>query len=148
MNADAQEREAIRACLAKFIAQRSGIDARDYFSDWRDKDGIAALRSDQFTVRRDGQEARRLLSYVHIWTVDPRHLKSAFRGAFAGRLSWDGKGLDYTPGQYFATEYRAAACAVLALAIWRHWREDCGVSDVRERAKREFGRGIASRWFN
>jgi hypothetical protein len=39
-------------------------------------------------------------------------------------LSWDGKRLDYTTGQYWPTEYRRAAAAVLASALWSYWR-DC-----------------------
>lgn len=57
--------------------------------------------------------------------------------------------VEYTTGQYFPTEYRKAACAVLAQAIWDHWRHDCGTGDdIRRRARREFGRSIASTWFN
>ncbi|HEY4356011.1 MAG TPA: hypothetical protein VGN16_09710 [Acidobacteriaceae bacterium] len=74
--------------------------------------------------------------------------------------------LDYCTGQYWPTEYRRAACAVLASAIWYWWREECmpeptTVDDgnkrydnlsagdfLRRNARREFGRGIQSRWFN
>jgi hypothetical protein len=91
--------------------------------------------------------------------------------------------IDYCTGQYFPTEYRRAACAVLASALWEYTREHCSPRGTeRERhvqhgsatnlpmstetqwklgAKwmspgdwlrahfaREFGRGIASRWFN
>ena len=47
--------------------------------------------------------------------------------AFSGRLSFvvkDGKceGITYCAGQYFPTEYRRAACAVMAAVIWEHYR--------------------------
>ena len=32
--------------------------------------------------------------------------------------------LDYCTGQYWPTEYRAAACVVLASALWAYWRAD------------------------
>lgn len=67
------------------------------------------------------------------------------RVSFAGRLSWDGKTLDYCTGQYFCTEYRAAACAGLSLALRRYWRAD-GI-DVQTMAQQCLGRGIAARWF-
>lgn len=75
--------------------------------------------------------------------------------------------LEYCTGQYWPTEYRRAVCAVLASAIWYWWREKCmplgftehpadpprydGLSAgdyLRRNARREFGRAIASRWFN
>jgi hypothetical protein len=56
--------------------------------------------------------------------------------------------VDYTTGQYFPTEYRNAACAVLAQA-WRSYWRDCGydADRIRKAARATFGRGIASRWF-
>lgn len=72
--------------------------------------------------------------------------------AFSGRLSIverDGKvALDYCTGQYFPTEYRAAACAVCASILWTYWRDGAKDSDaVRKIARNALGRGIASRWF-
>lgn len=148
------ERDDILDCLAAFIGQRSGIVTRDYASDWRDKDGLAALRSDQAKIARDGKQARELLASVRRRSITADDLKAALRDAFSGRLSWDGeaKRLDYCTGQYFATEYRAAVCSVLATAMWRYWRsdmpDDCTADDIRRKARAEFGRAIASRWFN
>jgi hypothetical protein len=83
--------------------------------------------------------------------------------------------ISYCVGQYFPTEYRKAVCSVLASAMWAYWREHClpqptyihhgdannlpmttesrysGLSAgdyLRKTARREFSRGIASRWFN
>jgi hypothetical protein len=84
--------------------------------------------------------------------------------------------IDYCTGQYFPTEYRRAVCAVLASALWEYTREHvmktaanrvC-VKDsedqtyyspithrpvsagdwLRAHFRKEFGRGIASRWFS
>lgn len=86
----------------------------------------------------------------------------------------DGKvGVSYVTGQYFPTEYRAAVCAVCASALWTYFRANMPKPDgkrmagagsfryeietyaglsagdyLRRQARREFGRGIASRWFN
>lgn len=83
--------------------------------------------------------------------------------------------LDYCTGQYWPTEYRRAVCAVLSSVIWAWMRDECmpeptivrthddsngtlehkvyggGLSAgdyLRKAARREFGRGMASRWFN
>lgn len=74
--------------------------------------------------------------------------------------------VDYCTGQYFPTEYRAAACAVLAAVLWSYFRANMPQPDssdregnpryaglsagdyLRKQARREFGRGITSRWFN
>lgn len=67
--------------------------------------------------------------------------------------------LKYCTGQYWPTEYRAAACAVLASALWAYWRDCCpddeaarrGLSPgswVRCTARRELGAPLARRWFD
>ena len=150
---NATERAAILDCLAAFIAQRSGIDARDYFDNWRDREGVKAWQADRRENYREGREARAMLAFVRDRDgIDAAALKSAF-GAFSGRLAWTGEALDYTPGQNAATEYRAAACAVLARAIANYWRANMDDSGpkwprVQRLARDHFGRGLASRWFN
>ena len=75
--------------------------------------------------------------------------------AFSGRLEITERSdgaikIDYCTGQYFPTEYRKAACAVLAYSLWHYWR-DCGYDtyeQIQKQARAELGRGIASRWFN
>jgi hypothetical protein len=49
-------------------------------------------------------------------------LLAGFRG-YGGRLEWTGKGLQYTTGQYWPTEYRKAAAAVCASALWDYYRQ-------------------------
>ena len=145
------ERDNILEAMAAFIGQRSGLEACDYVRDWQDKAGREALASDRYQIARDGRHARTLLAAVRWRDIPADMLKGALKDAFSGRLSWDGKVLEYCTGQYFPTEYRKAACAVLATALWRYWRDDCGYDSadaIRKQACREFGRGIASRWFN
>ena len=81
--------------------------------------------------------------------------------------------LSYCTGQYFPTEYRRAVAAICAAALWDYIREQCmpaprrigddhgrdvylwqgaeylsGGDWLRRYFRREFGRSIASRWFD
>jgi hypothetical protein len=77
--------------------------------------------------------------------------------------------MDYCTGQYWPTEYRKAAAAVLASVLWDYFRDNMPAPDgkitrngfehdsikgmspgdyLRQTAKREFGRTIQARWFN
>lgn len=113
------ERDAILHALRRWIAQRPGLEFGNYGE-------VAAYRSEQRSIARDKREAETLLAYVERHpSIDAARLREAFRSAYSGRLSWDGTRLDYTTGQYWPTEYRRAACAVLASAIWDWLRDEC-----------------------
>ena len=165
------ERELILANLDAFVRQRSGLEYRDH-SD------ATSYRAEQRSITRDLHDYRTLRAAVQ-WRdgIDAAALKEAFR-AFSGRLTWKGKRLDYCIGQYFPTEYRKAACAVLASALWDYTRDKAmpepsgkltvtigkgefafttehdnvdGLSPgdwLRRYFRREFGRGLAARYFN
>ena len=77
--------------------------------------------------------------------------------AYSGRLKFTDRGVEYCAGQNWSTEYRAAACAVLSSVLRDFERERLSktVGDWRELAdimrknfRQQFGRGIASRWFD
>lgn len=148
------ERDAILNALQVFINQRPGLEFGNYGN-------AAAYRAEYRSIARDKRDALTLLSAVR-WresiTADD------IKAGFTGRLSWNGEGLEYCTGQYWPTEYRRAACAVLAAILWAYWR-DCanpatdgeptqqpGIINVggyiKKQAQREFGRTIARRWFN
>jgi hypothetical protein len=82
-----------------------------------------------------------------------------------------GIGIDYCTGQYVPTEYRRAVCAVMASVLWNWKRTQCMPAPtlhhntetgetvqrykglragdyMRAGFKREYGRGLAARWFN
>ncbi len=142
-------RAAILSGLRRFIAQRSGIDSRNYISGPGDVDGRAAFLSDYRGILRDGRDARRLLEYID--GRDSITADDIASRAHGGRLelSADRKEWHYTAGQYFAVEYRAAACRLLAGIIWDYLRDGQETADgIRRRARQLFGRGIAGRWFN
>ena len=143
-------KETILDALAKHIAQRSGIDARNYFSDWRDTEGRKAFAAEYREILREGRDARALLYAVRRSpSITVHDILAASKRAFSGCLSWNDEKQrwDYCTGQYFPTEYRAAACAVLASVLW-NWSERPTTDDKRKYFRGEFGRGIQSRWFN
>lgn len=163
------DKATILAMLDKFARQRPGLEFGNY-GDWK------AYRSELRSITRDLADVRQLMRAVELSGITAEQLKEAFR-AYSGRLTLtqqDGKyTLSYCIGQYFPTEYRKAVCAVLAAALWTYKRDFCmpegsrqGASEgvmlytlgggkghvsagewLRRSFARDFGRGIASRWF-
>ncbi len=139
-------KQAIIQALHKFISQRSGMDYRNYGER-------ESFMGDYRPILKHGRQARQLLREVELRdSITAEQIQAATR-AYCGRLQLverDGAvAVDYTTGQYFATEYRRAACAVLAQCLWDWLAKDCKDGhSIRKSARREFGRGIASDWFN
>ena len=160
----------ILQALRAFVAQRGGIDPRDYAS-------YASYRAESRSVTKDGGQARQLIRAVELSGITAEQLLAACRDAFSGRLQIVAKQqngetwavVDYCTGQYFATEYRKAVCAVCASALWHYVRSECmptiqyelnnenkpgtceglSVGDwLRRYFRREYGRAIATRWFD
>lgn len=167
----------IIALLDAWIRQRPGLEYGDYGD-------ITSYRAEVRSIGRDLAHARTLLRAVELSGITAEDLAAAFPRAYSGRLSLkthdDGKTwrLSYCTGQYWPTEYRRAACAVLASALWDYKREHCmpapcgkvtvtrGVGAfaheyeadsingqtpgdwLRSSFRREYGRGIANRWFD
>lgn len=145
----AEQINAINLCRA-FIAKRPSLDARDYIRDWRDVDGRAAYRRDARTINQHLKDARAMLNYCAANGVD---ITTALRVS-GERLFINADGaLEYHVGQYWPTEYRAAVARAAANSIFHHWNAETGTGDlnfranIHAKARREFGRGIASRWF-
>lgn len=145
-------KQQLIAALRAFINQRSGIDFRNYQSgDW--KASRESFLGDYRPILKHGRQARALLRAVELRdSITAEHLAEATR-AYFGRLQFvendNGVEVDYCTRQYFPTEYRNAACAVLAQCLWDYWRPDYKTGDeIRKQARREFGRAIASEWFN
>ena len=100
----------VLAAFEAFINQRPGLD----FADYGDR---AAMRQDTARTNNQKQAAIKALRMAELLPWDGVTMKDAF-DAFSGRLTpvirEDGKlALDYCTGQYWPTEYRAAAAAVL-----------------------------------
>jgi hypothetical protein len=135
-------RTEILEALARFVAQRSGIDGRNYGGSRE------AFLGDYRRILRDGREARALLRVVELSTCLPDSILVDVLKS--GRLTWNGKRLDYCAGQYFPTEYRAAVCRALASVLWNYWGDGgrYTADQIRAAAKSNLGRGITRRWFN
>jgi len=151
--------------LRKFTNQRSGIDYRNYSRGslrWNPRSlrneyvQSSGLKNDIARIAQSGRDARILLQLVeNTPTITADDLRRSF-SAYAGRLELKQEGdskwrLSYCTGQYFPTEYRDAVCAVLSSAIWNYIRTMPNMEsgdDIRKQARKMFGRGIASRWFN
>lgn len=138
------DKTAIIDALYSWIKQRPGLE----FGNYGD---VTAYNSEMRGITKDLHHARELLRYVGNSQITGDQLANAFKHAFSGRLTWDGTKLDYCTGQYWPTEYRRAACAVLASAIWDYWRDgmegDNKGERLRKSANRTFSRGIATRYF-
>ena len=150
-------KQAMCNALYKFINQRSGIEFRNYWTgDWNARsEAREAFMGDYRPILKHGRHARQLLRFVELCDSITAEMLLEASSAYSGRLQFmergDKVGVDYTTGQYFPTEYRNAACAVLARAIWAWFRDKCNYETgeaIRKAAKREFGRAIASTWFN
>lgn len=139
--------------LSAFMRQRPGLE----FANYGD---VSAYRSELRSITKDLGHARELLNYVEDDAdITAAAIIEAAKHAYSGRLTIEDRGdgniaTDYCTGQYFPTEYRKAVCAVLASAIWDQWREEIPADfegskgdELRKRAMRRFGRGIAGVWF-
>lgn len=164
------KKQQIMAALYAFAAQRSGIE----FANYGD---LKAFRSEQRSITKDLHQARQLLREVELHeSITADDIRKAAEGAYSGRLTIveraDGAiGIDYCTGQYFPTEYRRAVCAVMASCLWNWTRDKCmpapvveddpvhggkremyngktGGDWLRSHFRKQFGRGMASRWFD
>jgi hypothetical protein len=146
-------KEEIVSLLEAWIKQRPGLDPRDY--GWG-REGWLNYRSESRRITRQKRDAETLLRAVEYSGIKAPELLEAFR-AYSGRLQIKQDGekfiLEYCTGQYCPTEYRAAACAVLASALWDYHRPDYNEVDnpgdqIRAMFKRRFGASIQRRWFD
>ena len=150
--------------LRTFAHQRPGLEYGNYGDP-------VAYRAEMRSITKDLHQARELLRYVEMRdSITGDDIIAASKSAYSGRLTIGAK-IDYCTGQYWPTEYRRAVCAVLAAAIWAWKRDQCMPEPtlhhnsetgetvqrykglragdyLRANLNREFGRGIAARWFN
>ena len=158
-------KSTIVAAIDAWIRQRPGLEFGNY-GDW------TAYRSEVRSIGKDLQHARALLRYVE-WH-DSITADMILNAARSGRLSIKVEGnkvrVNYCTGQYWPTEYRPAVCRLLSSVIWDYWRDHCmpegqlvhnsetgetikryqglrAADWLRKNAAREFGTGIARRWF-
>ena len=140
-------------CIKNFIGQRAGLEFGNYGE-------ISSYRQEQRRITKDRHHAEALINAV-AWrdSITADNIIEASKRAYSGRLSIIETGdgafrIEYCTGQYFPTEYRAAACAVLAQALWYAWRSECPKDHakpgeyIRHQARCCFGRSIQKRWLD
>lgn len=143
-------KQNIIAALYGFIAKRPKFDPANYGD-------VASYRADVRMATRQLNDARLLLRQIELRdSITAEDLLDAARG---GRLDvtviGDNVQVDYTTGQYWPTEFRAGVARLAASALWDRARRDMIEADgrtdgdtIRARFRRQFGRGMASRYFN
>lgn len=146
-------RDVLLNMLRSFVESRPGFDPRNYISGWNDTAGRAAYRSDSRSATNDLHHARELLRFVELHdSIGFERIKAELRNRLTlddtkpGRME-----LSYCAGQYYPTEFRAAACRALASVIWSWLRDECNCETgdaIRKAARRNFSRAVARRWFN
>src|SRR6185437_3317048 len=104
---------SILDAFKRWINQSPDLEPGNYYSDYRDTAGRKAYRDELCSIQKDGTRARKALREAAAYPFNGEAMKEALNQAFSGRLSWTGTEFDYTTGQYWPTEYRAAAAAVL-----------------------------------
>jgi hypothetical protein len=144
----------IISALRTFASKRPQLEYDNYASS-------SSYRLESRAITKDLHHARRLIRKVELSGITAQDLIVASTEAFSGRLTIipantysDQFKIDYCTGQYFATEYRKAVCAVLARALWNHWREDRKDGDImttgqqlRAIARSELGAPLARIYF-
>lgn len=142
-------KELVLTALRDFVAQRPGLE----FGNYGD---VKAYRAESRRITRDRHDFDKLCRYVELRdSITDEHLLYGLKHAYSGRLHLKpingALRAEYTTGQYFPTEYRAAACAVLASAIWEWLRETSPnwvVITAKHSVRRELGPVLTRRWFN
>lgn len=155
-------KDTVLNLLRAWINQRPGLEPANYgFPAYDHESWLEARRAYNSESRRITQQkndALTLLRAVELSSgITVNDLQNAFR-AYSGRLelTQDKKGewqLEYCTGQYWPTEYRAAACAVLGLALWDYHRSDYKDEEnagdkMRAMFKRMFGKRIQESWLD
>lgn len=112
-----------------------------------------AYRSEIRSITRQRADALKLLRAIELRdSITAADIIAAFTGRLTLGTNKGKLCLDYCTGQYWPTEYRAAVARLASSLLWSYWWSNCSSADVahyiRKTAKGEFGRGIASRWFN
>ena len=128
----------LKALLRAFVAQRPGFEHGNYNTP-------SAYRADQKRAMRDKADALALIN-----AFPDEAARGFLEKHLDGRLRLDGEHPDYTPGQYWRTEYRAAVCRAVSDALralsWAQSQER--LAETRKRMARIVGRGCANRWFS
>lgn len=138
--------------ISKFADSKPNLEFANYGN-------ISAYRQESRNITKDLHHFRTLRScVVQLLQVNDngenaKLFLDVIGVAFSQRLTITQKDnmvfeIDYCVGQYYPTEYRKACCANLASFIWNYWRNcEYTAEEMRAKAKKQFGRAIASMYF-
>lgn len=110
------EAQPIIYALVDLAASNPGIDHRNYYTTWQDKDGRKAYQADCRRVGNDWKRVKAALAEAAALGVDDALVLAESKSAYSGRLSWTGTEWEYTAGQYYNVEYRQAVAVLLERA--------------------------------
>ncbi len=138
--------------LTQFVNQRSGMN----FADYGD---VKSYRCEAREITNDRKDYYELLALAsqRLGTELAGKLENDLKDS-NGRLIMNANGeLEYCTGQYFATEYRPAACRILRDLIWADYRDEKNSTgehtykdgtNIRTAIKRNVSRRVAKNYFN
>ena len=138
--------------MRAFIAQRSGIKFADYITG-NNAESRRLFREDYNKMLRDGADARKLLAAIeHRDGITAENILASFRAHVSCldivKDAQENITIDFTPGQYFVTEYRAAACYRLAAVLLDHLLAQAyTIETAKKYLAWKLGRAIVNRWF-
>lgn len=96
--------------LVDFAAQRPGLDCRNYGS-WE------SYRAEAGAISRQWSTLVMLVRFAAVSRLTDAQMIEASQWAYRGRLTWTGTEWRCCTGQYWPTEYRTAAVAVMRAAL-------------------------------
>lgn len=134
------------ALLYTFINKRPGLE----FGNYGDH---AIYRAEIRRITRQRADALKLLRAIELRdSITAADIVAAFTGRLTLGKNKGKLCLVYCTGQYWPIEYRAAVARLASSLLWSYWGSGFAGPNIphhiRATAKGEFGRGIASRWFN
>lgn len=97
----------IFAAFTQWINQKPRLD----FANYGDR---CAYASEVRQITKDKHTATKALREAQSYPFSAEAMAYALKSSYSGRLTWNGEEFDYCTGQYWPTEYRKAAYAVLA----------------------------------
>jgi hypothetical protein len=147
--------------LTQFVNQRPSLNFADYGDRTlyrRELREITADRTDFYELLALAND--RIGEWVNgQWVSNLDAVLTDYLKKSSGRLTLNDKGqLEYCTGQYFPTEYRPAACRVLANIIWASYRDEIEHNspnpvykdghEIRKAIRRRVSRRVALNYFN
>jgi hypothetical protein len=143
---DMKNLQNVSNALLSFVNQRPGFDFANY-----GRDGVKYYRADMREATNDRAD------FLELYSFAAAKLGTDIQGAILSELDKGGRlclvcgSIEYHTGQYFPTEYRAAACRLMANILWAYVRSNYafGTGDeIRKYFRRNFSRRICKNYFN